>query len=68
MLRDGRLTLVYCSFSKTSIKSFKPYSLLVSQLLTANYPFLFTSPMYKQKPFHFIRFGCKYTFYNDFNN
>ena len=68
MLRDGPLALVYCSFSKTSIKSFKPYSFLVSQLLTANYPFLITSPIYKQNPFHFIRFVCKHTFYNDFKN
>ena len=68
MLRDGPLALAYYSFSNTSIKSFKPDSFLVSQLLTANYPFLITSPMYKQNPFHFIRFGCKHTFYNDFNN
>ena len=68
MLRDGPLALAYCSFPNASIKSFQPDSFLVSQLLTANYPFLITSPMYKQNPFHFIRFGCKHTFYNDFNN
>ena len=68
MLCDGPLALAYCSFSNTSIKSFKPDSFLVSQLLTVNYPFLITSSMYKQNSFHFICFVCKHTFYNDFNN
>lgn len=68
MLRDGPLALAYCSFPNTSIKSFQPDSFLVSQLLTVNYPFLITSSMYKQNPFHFIRFVYKHTFYNDFNN
>ena len=68
MLRDGPLALAYFNFSNTSIKSFQPDSFLVSQLLTVNYPFLITSSMYKQNPFHFIRFVYKHTFYNDFNN